>query len=117
GIQSISPAIKVEKDIDKLKEAMRRGVTWYDSASKAGSENELLLWVQLKKDSKIVLPNFTNLIKMQDEKQDGKVVYDFNNVTEILDRNSDQIEKIELYYNKVNTKVFNLPKNVLENNL
>ncbi|WP_418892654.1 type I CRISPR-associated protein Cas7 [Limibacterium fermenti] len=105
------------EDIDKLKEAMRRGVTWYDSASKAGSENELLLWVQLKKDSKIVLPNFTNLIKMQDEKQDGKVVYDFNNVTEILDRNSDQIEKIELYYNKVNTKVFNLPKNVLENNL
>ena len=26
------------EDIEKLKEAMRRGVTWYDSASKAGCE-------------------------------------------------------------------------------
>ena len=34
-----------EGDMAKLKEAMRRGVTWYDSASKAGSENEVLIWI------------------------------------------------------------------------
>jgi CRISPR-associated protein Csh2 len=50
-----------DADITKLKEAMRRGVTWYDSASKAGSENEMLIWVELKEDSKVVLPNFSNL--------------------------------------------------------
>jgi CRISPR-associated protein Csh2 len=30
-----------KEDIEKLKEAMRRGATWYDSASKAGCENEM----------------------------------------------------------------------------
>ena len=35
-------------DIEKLKVGMRRGVTWYDSASKAGCENEMLVWVELK---------------------------------------------------------------------
>jgi CRISPR-associated protein Csh2 len=43
-------------DIAKLKEALRCGATFYDSSSKAGTENELLLWVQLKEGSKLVLP-------------------------------------------------------------
>src|SRR5699024_9225618 len=35
-------------DIEKLKEALRRGASFYDSAAKAGTENELLFWVKLK---------------------------------------------------------------------
>src|SRR5690606_19221190 len=35
-------------DMTKLKEALRNGATFYDSAAKAGVENELLFWVQLK---------------------------------------------------------------------
>lgn len=98
-----------QEDIDKLKEAMRRGATWYDSASKAGCENELLLWVQLKKESKIVLPNFTTLIEVEETKKDNKVVYNFQRIKDLLEKNKEEIEKTELYYNSVSTEILNIP--------
>lgn len=104
-------------DIEKLKEAMRRGATWYDSASKAGCENELLVWVQLKVTSKLVLPNFTNLIVLKDEKEDGKSVYDFSKLTEMLANVGGEIELVEVYYNRQNCKLENLPANTKENSL
>jgi len=58
---------------------MRRGVTWYDSASKTGSENEMLVWVQLNESSKIVLPNFITLIKLEDEKLMGNIYMTLKN--------------------------------------
>lgn len=104
-------------DIEKLKEGMRRGATWYDSASKAGCENELLLWVQVKEGSKIVLPNFTSLIEICKTKKDGRVVYNFEKVTGIIVKNSSDIERIEIYYNKANTDVVNLPQGIIEYDL
>ncbi|MDD3063642.1 MAG: type I CRISPR-associated protein Cas7 [Massilibacteroides sp.] len=106
-----------EDDILKLKEAMRRGVTWYDSASKAGSENEMLVWVQLNENSKIVLPNFTTLIKLEDEKNAGKYVYDFADLTTELTKFSDEIEFVEIYYNKQIVSLKNIPKNTKEYDL
>ncbi|NCC98635.1 MAG: CRISPR-associated protein [Bacteroidia bacterium] len=99
-------------DISKLKEAMRRGVTWYDSASKAGCENEMLVWVQLNDNSKIVLPNFTNLIELKQEKSDNKSVYNFAMLKEQLSGVSSEIEAIEVFYNKQTTKLEDLPENV-----
>jgi CRISPR-associated protein Csh2 len=104
-------------DISKLKEAMRRGVTWYDSASKAGCENEILVWVQLKEISKIVLPNFTTLIKLEDAKDNGKCVYDFAGLKTELDRFTAEIEIIEVYYNKLTCSIKNLPDNTTNNDL
>lgn len=101
-------------DISKLKEAMRRGVTWYDSASKAGCENEMLVWVQLKVNSKIVLPNFTALIKLEDAKANGKYVYDFAGLKTELERFKDEIETIEVYYNKQTCSIKNLPTGATE---
>lgn len=101
-----------DEDIEKLKEAMRRGATWYDSASKAGCENEMLVWIQLRKDSKIVLPNLTTLIDMLDKKEDGMAVYDFKKLNEHISEIKDEIEKIELYINKQACKVTNVPANV-----
>ncbi|MDK2978898.1 MAG: CRISPR-associated protein Csh2 [Bacteroidales bacterium] len=103
-----------EDDILKLKEAMRRGVTWYDSASKAGAENEMLVWVQLNEDSKIVLPNFTTLIMLDDEKINGKCVYDFAGLKIELERLNDEIASIEVYYNKQTCSVKNLPVSATE---
>lgn len=105
------------EDIEKLKEGMRRGATWYDSASKAGCENEILLWVQIKEDSKIVLPNFTTLIETLETKQNGKVVFDLQKVKNVLAKNSADIEKIEIYYSKATTAVENLPEHTIENDL
>lgn len=104
-------------DIAKLKEAMQRGVTWYDSASKAGCENEMLVWVQLKENSKIVLPNFTTLIKLEETQENGKYVYDFAGLKAELERFNGEIEKIEVFYNKRTCLLKNLPAGATESDL
>lgn len=106
-----------DDDITKLKEAMRRGATWYDSASKAGCENEMLVWVQLRVDSKSVLPNFTDLIVLQDEKEDGKCIYDFSKLTNALNNIVDEIESVDIFYNIQTCKLKNLPESANQNNL
>lgn len=100
-----------EEDINKLKEAMRRGASYYDSASKAGTDNEFLIWVQLTKDSKLVLPNFSQLITMKEEKEVGKVVLDLDKLNGVLNKHSEDIEKVEIYRNDMSVKIDNKPEN------
>ncbi|NUM81944.1 type I CRISPR-associated protein Cas7 [bacterium] len=95
-------------DITKLKEAMRSGVTFYDSASKAGTENELLFWVQLKDTSKLVLPNFTE--RVMATRNADMVEIDLNGVSQVLADHSGEIEAIELHYNATTTAIKNQPK-------
>ena len=83
-----------------MKEALQRGVTWYDSASKAGSENEALFWVELKPDSKAVMPNFTQLVKINDEKAGDKVVIDCAALANRIKVIKDEIEQVEIYIKK-----------------
>lgn len=96
-----------EIDIAKLKEGLRKGATYYDSTSKAGTENELLLWVQFKSDSKMVLPSFVTLIDINEKRE-----IDFSRIKSLLSEAhiKNEIEKIELYYNKANTTVLNIPE-------
>ncbi len=101
-----------EEDIKLLKEALSKGATYYDSASKAGTENELFFYVELNEDSKIVLPNFTNMLKM--EKDENKVIFDFQLIKNELEKYSNDIEKCEVYYNKNIVSVKNLPDNCKE---
>lgn len=100
------------EDINKLKEAMRRGATYHDSASKAGTENEFLIWVQLKADSKLVLPNFNNLICMKPEKRDGKVILDIAELGKVLKKHNDEVEKVEIYRNEASLILENKPDRV-----
>lgn len=95
-------------DIKKLKEGLTRGVTLYDSAAKAGTENELMLWVQLKEGSMLVLPSFVTLIEVKD---DEKRTIDLSKVSAVLkqDHVKAAIEKIELYYDKATTTVVGAP--------
>lgn len=97
-----------DSDIAKLKEAMSRGVTWYDSASKAGSENEALIWIVLKEDSKLVLPNLTQLVKMKEEKVDNKVVLDCLTLKNTTEEFNEEIESVEIRYNKNSIKMENV---------
>ena len=84
----------LDSDIKKLKEALSKGATLYDSAAKAGTENELLLWVQLKPGSSLVLPSFVEKISVAEDR-----VIDLSEVSAILGRPgvADQIEKIEIF--------------------
>jgi CRISPR-associated protein Csh2 len=99
------------EDIAKLKEALQKGVTYYDSAAKAGCENELLVWVTLKENSKLVLPNFTQLMKMEKEKVDGKVQLDLTELKKVVETNAVEIESIEISLNQASIKVTNAPHN------
>lgn len=94
------------EDIIKLKESLKAGATFYDSSAKAGTENELLLWVQLKEGSKLVLPSFVELISV-----DGNGEIDLAKVSAILTRPSvaAEIQGIELYFDEAVTKVVNAP--------
>lgn len=95
------------EDITKLKMALRTGVTYYDSAAKAGTDNEALIWVQLNESSKRVLPNFSQLIKM--DKKEGKVTYDLKDLTTVLTDNDSEIEAVEIYYLKESVVLENVP--------
>lgn len=97
-------------DIAKLKAAMRQGASLYDSASKAGTDNEILFWVQLNKDSKLILPTFTDLVKAIPEKQGDQTVFDFEKVSQLLSGYDSEIETIELYINGQSAIAVNLPE-------
>ncbi|MDD3160811.1 MAG: type I CRISPR-associated protein Cas7 [Bacteroidales bacterium] len=103
-----------DEDISKLKEAMRRGATWYDSASKAGCENEMLVWVQLNENSKLVLPNFSTLIDLLPEKENSKCVYDFERLSAELEKINVEVACMEIFYNQQTTKLRNQPLNAIE---
>lgn len=98
-------------DIVKLKEALQKGVTYYDSAAKTGCENELLIWVTLKPESKLVLPNFTQLMKMDKEKVDGKVQLDLAELKAVVEVNATEVESIEIILNQTSIVVKNAPQN------
>jgi CRISPR-associated protein Csh2 len=102
------------EDIQKLKVGLTRGVSFYDSAAKSGSENELMLWVQLKEGSLIVLPSFVELVKITADKS-----IDLTGITEILNRPhiASQVEKIEIVYDQTATKVLGIPQNAIVSDL
>jgi len=104
GAETIS-----NEDITKLKGAMCKGVTYYDSAAKAGTDNELTIWIQLKEDSKIVLPNINSLITQNRvAKEDGNMVFDLSAVSALVEKYKNDIETFELYYQSENTKLTNV---------
>lgn len=109
GIEGLSSS-----DIEKLKEGLRKGVSYYDSAAKAGTENELLLWVQLKENSKLVLPSFVELVTIREDK-----TIDLSAIKTLLEKEhiKSEIEKIEVYYNKGITKVSNVPTGAVEHEI
>lgn len=108
----------LDSDIEKLKEALKNGATFYDSAAKTGVENELLFWVQLKEGSKQVLPSFVELISVYKTDNGGREV-DFSKVKVLLEKESikNEIEKIEVFYNSGLISLSNLPEGTSEHSL
>jgi CRISPR-associated protein Csh2 len=100
-------------DIDKFKEAINRGVSYLDSASKIGVENEFSIFVTLKEDEKIQLPSFTTLIKVTDQEDSFKRKLDLTEIKTLLDDVSDKIEKVEMYIDSTkldyDDEIFNIP--------
>jgi len=104
-------------DIDLLKEGLRKGATYYDSAAKAGTENEMLFYVQLNEDSKLVLPNFTEMVKIEDKKDEGKRYFDLEAIANELEKHKTEISKCEIYFNSNNVVVTNVPNGCVKKDL
>ena len=98
-------------DIEKLKEGLRKGATYLDSSRKIGVENELLLWVQLKEGSKVVLPSFVELVTVNEKRE-----IDLGQIRLLLAKEhiQSEIETIELYYHKGIATVINAPEGANE---
>lgn len=96
-----------QEDIDKLKEGLRKGVSYYDSAAKSGTENELLFWIQLKEGSKMVMPSFIEFVDIDEEG-----VIDLKKVRDYLaqDYIASEIEAVEIFYNDSVIQVQNIPE-------
>lgn len=86
-----------EENIVILKDSLQKAVTFYDSASKAGTDNEFLLWVKLNENSKTVLPNFSTLVKL-DKNADGEIQIDLSDFAKVFENNKEEIESVEIYY-------------------
>jgi CRISPR-associated protein Csh2 len=119
--QNLDELVKVSEgtalntdDISKLKAGLSKGVTFYDSSAKAGTENELMLWVQLKADSKLVLPSFVELITIGEDR-----IIDMTKVSDILARADVQkhVESIEIYYDATATKVLGVPTGAVKHEI
>ncbi|GAB6282826.1 MAG: type I-B CRISPR-associated protein Cas7/Csh2 [Ignavibacterium sp.] len=96
------------EDINKLKEALNNSVTALDSSRKIGTENEATIWVQLKENSKKMLPSFTELITVT--RNSDTITIDCTKVKASLDSISSDIQNLEVYYNPINTKIVGLDK-------
>ncbi len=108
--------ILTEDDVDKFKEAICKGVNYVNSTTKIGSEGELLLFVELKteedKESKKLegtfLPLLKDLVKIEEENNRTKI--DLTEVFNVLNGYSDQVEKIEIYYNPSLSEILGVPE-------
>jgi len=94
-----------DEDINKLKEALNNAVTALDSSRKIGTENEATLWIQLKEGSKKMLPSFTELITINENRE-----IDFTRAEEVINSISDEIEQIEVYFNPTTTVIKGMNK-------
>ena len=103
-------------DIAKLQAGLSRGVTFYDSSAKAGTENELMLWVQLREGSNLVLPSFVELITIGDNE---KRTIDLSAVNAILARENVKaaIEKMEIWYDKTATTIKGEPAGAIHHEI
>lgn len=98
-------------DIEKLKLGLRKGASYYDSSAKAGTDNELLVWVELKESSKLVLPSFVELVKVNEQRE-----IDLAGLKDLIAQSNvkSEIEKIEIYLDKTITKIVNKPEGTVE---
>ena len=95
---------------NKFKKAALYSATAFNTNSKVGCENEFAIFITCKENSEIYLANvdtYINFIK------DEKIIFDISNLIEMIKNKSDQIEKIEIYINKINTEVKNTTENTI----
>lgn len=102
SLKEVNPI--TEGDVIVMKNAMNNAVTYLDSSRKIGSENELSIFITLKEESKKVIPSTTELIDIRKEKEKpGFIIVDAARLGETLSKITDDLETVEIYFNRSNT--------------
>ena len=105
-----------DNDIKQFKEAINRGVSYLDSASKIGVENEFSIFVTLNENERIQLPSFTTLIKVETQLDSFKRKLDLSEVETLLNEEGikDKIKSVEIYIDATkldyDDDIFDIPK-------
>ncbi len=101
-------------DITAFTDAINRGVSYLDSASKIGVENEFSIFVTLNDNEKIQLPSFTTLVKVTEQENSFKRKLDLSEVKNLLDEVADKIESVKIYIDATKLdyedEIFDIPK-------
>jgi len=80
---------------------MRKCATYINSTTKIGTENVLLLFIQLKNESKLQLPTLKRLVDVDEDE-----TIHLERIRDLLKKySSDHIEKVEYYVNNNVCKV------------
>lgn len=87
-----------EKDFELLKDGINRGVTALTSCSKAGCENEYSVFIKVKEDENLYLPNLSKYVTFT-KVADGKDIITLG-FDKILNSVKSKIESVEVYYNQ-----------------
>lgn len=83
---------------EKLKGGLLYGATALNTNSKSGCENEVALFITCQENSNLYLPELDAYVHVT-KNDNNQVVYDFNDLGQLLAPVQDDIESIELFYN------------------
>ncbi len=89
---------------EKFKEGCKIAATAFNTNSKIGCENELAIFVECKEGSKLYLPNLDEYVNFE-KLNGGKDIYDLTNLNSILEKEMEQIQSVEIYYNDYNLEL------------
>jgi len=82
-------------EVETMKEAMRKCATYINSTTKIGTENVLLLFIQLKDGSKLQLPTLKRLVDVDEDE-----IIHLERIRDVLNEySSNHIDKVEYYVN------------------
>lgn len=99
----IYPEGYTTEDYEKFKKACLVAATAYNTNSKIGCENELAIFVKCKENSKLYLANLDQYITFEKGENLDKI--NITTLMEILNNKIEEIENIEIYYNKYTTEL------------
>jgi CRISPR-associated protein Csh2 len=90
-------------DYEEFKKACCIAATALNTNSKIGCENEFTIFIECKEGSKIHLSNLDNCISVS--KDDNLTNVKLNNLPEIINIHSSEIENVDVYYNPHKGKI------------
>lgn len=101
---------------EKLRDGLLKGATALNTNSKAGCENELALFITCKEGSNLYLPQLDSYVTVTKD-DEGKALYDFGEMPELLQSVVENIEQVELFYNPYKVVVENVGEPVTTRHL